>query len=417
MNSSLRLLHTSDWHLGQYLMSRDRKREHERFLSWLLDCLRNQSIDVLLVCGDVFDTATPPNYALRLFFDFLHKISETPCRKVIILGGNHDSIATLHAPRKLLQLLDIHVVGGATARIEDEIVLVSGKEGEPAAIVCAVPFLRDRDLRHSVAGETYAEKSRALLHGVRMHYRMVMEAAERLRAGLPGQFNHIPIIATGHLFVAGGLASDGVRELYVGSLGEIDSGSFPAFDYIALGHLHRAQTIKGRLHYSGSPIPLSFSEADGVKQVKIVTFSPDSSAPQISALAVPSFQKLGVVRGDIEQIRSRLAEIGADGADDEKVWVEVQVTGESSVFDLQGAVSEAAEGLPVEILAVRRVKGEAQPGPGRGVVMESLNELLPRDVFARRLAMEKDLSAMDAEELARTFHEALQIFHEGGEGL
>ncbi|MFZ5766714.1 MAG: exonuclease SbcCD subunit D C-terminal domain-containing protein [Thermodesulfobacteriota bacterium] len=413
MSSSLRLLHTSDWHLGHSLMSRDRRREHGRFLDWLLDCLRQHEIDVLLVCGDVFDSAAPPNYALRLFYDFLYRIPSTPCRKVVVIGGNHDSIATLHAPRNLLQLLQVHVVGGPGTGPEEELVPILAKNGETAAIIAAVPFLRDRDLRLSVAGENHEEKSRALLTGMAAHYQGVMAAAERLRASSAPAGRMLPIIATGHLFVAGGVASEGVRELFVGTLGDMPASVFPAgFDYIALGHLHRAQSIDARIHYSGSPIPLSFGEVGWQKVVKVVTFSPGELRPWVEDLPVPCFQRLAVARGNLAEIRQSLTTLAATGPVDGRIWVEVQVSGASAAIDPQEEVAAAAAELPLDILAVRRIREAALQSFGSAAIGERLDDLTPEDVLGRRLAMEVELSAEEREELLRAFREALLLLAE-----
>lgn len=394
-------------------MSRDRRREHGQFLDWLLDCLRQQEIDVLLVCGDVFDSAAPPNYALRLFYDFLYRIPSTPCRKVVIIGGNHDSIATLHAPRNLLQLLHVHVVGGPGAEPEEELVPIFAKNGEPVAIIAAVPFLRDRDLRLSVAGESHEEKSRALVAGMAAHYQRVMAAAERLRASFDPAGPPPAIIATGHLFVAGGVASEGVRELFVGTLGDMPASVFPeGFDYIALGHLHRAQRIDARIHYSGSPIPLSFGEAGWQKVVKAVTFAQGEAKPRVEDLPVPCFQRLAVARGNLAEIRQSLTTLAATGTIAGRIWVEVQVSGASAAIDPQEEVAAAAAELPLDILAVRRVREAALQAFGQAAIRERLDDLTPEDVLGRRLELEAELSAEEREELLCAFREALLLLAE-----
>ncbi|MBW1897606.1 MAG: exonuclease subunit SbcD, partial [Deltaproteobacteria bacterium] len=266
----MKMIHTSDWHLGQNFMFKDRKKEHEKFLEWLVLLIEKESADVLIVAGDIFDTISPPNYALKMYYSFLARVSSTTSCHTVIVGGNHDSVSTLNAPKNILKALNVHVTGGIPVDINDEVIVIKNSLGEPSGIICAVPFLRDRDIRKSVPGESYQGKSRALLEGIKQHYALVKDAAIEKKAALTEK--KIPVVATGHLFAEGGDVKDeeGLREIHVGSLGKVTADTFPKeFDYLALGHLHRPQKVGEyrNIRYSGAPIPLSFSEADNTKQV------------------------------------------------------------------------------------------------------------------------------------------------------
>jgi len=190
----MKILHTSDWHLGQSFMGKSRYEEHQQFLQWLHDVIVEEAVDLLLVSGDIFDTGTPPNYALESYYNFIRSLSDTSCKKVIITAGNHDSVATLKAPQQLLKALGVEVVTG-----EEEITPILFHEGEKLkGIFCAVPFLREGMVRKSVGGEGAREKEQRLQEGIEAYYRQITELAEEICDG-----RDIPIIGMGHLTTPG----------------------------------------------------------------------------------------------------------------------------------------------------------------------------------------------------------------------
>lgn len=190
----MKLLHTSDWHLGRTLYGKRRYDEFEAFLNWLAQIIVQQGVDVLLVAGDVFDTTAPSNRAQQLYYRFLCQVAASGCRHVVIIAGNHDSPSFLDAPRELLRAMDVHVVGSGE-NLQDEVLVLRNGQGVPELIVCAVPYLRDRDIRQVVAGESVADKERKLLDGIRGHYAAVADLAEQQRDILGVK---VPIVATGH---------------------------------------------------------------------------------------------------------------------------------------------------------------------------------------------------------------------------
>ncbi|MBF0657910.1 exonuclease SbcCD subunit D C-terminal domain-containing protein [Psychrobacter sp. NG25] len=274
----LTILHTSDWHLGRRLYGRMRYEEFEAFLSWLEEAISAQKVDVLIVAGDIFDTMTPSNRAQALYFEFLGRVSKSCCQHVVIVAGNHDSPTFLDAPSQVLKFLNVHVIGTACDDLNNEVLVLDDADGTPHCIIAAVPYLRDRDVRSSSAGESADSKDANVIKGIRAHYDEVASIAKSKQSELiEVHQQYIPIIATGHLFAAGGTTTDddGVRELYVGSLGKISADMFDeSFDYVALGHLHVPQRVGGREHirYSGSPIAMGFGEAKQQKQVLLVKF-------------------------------------------------------------------------------------------------------------------------------------------------
>ena len=274
----LTILHTSDWHLGRRLYGRMRYEEFEAFLSWLQETISAHKVDVLIVAGDIFDTMTPSNRAQALYYEFLGKVSKLCCEHIVIVAGNHDSPTFLDAPSKVLKFLNVHVIGTACDDLNDEVLVLDAIDGTPHCIIAAVPYLRDRDVRGSHAGESMDCKDANVIKGIRAHYDEVASIAKARQEHLSNAHQrHIPIIATGHLFAAGSKTTedDGVRDLYVGSLGQISADMFDdGFDYVALGHLHVPQRVGGCEHirYSGSPIAMGFGEAKQQKQVLLVEF-------------------------------------------------------------------------------------------------------------------------------------------------
>ncbi len=259
----MKILHTSDWHLGQTWSGRPRKKEFEAFLDWMFQTLRERAVDVLIVAGDVFDISSPATETQKMYFQFLKKVS-TVCPNTIITAGNHDSPHLLDVPKPFLNEFGIHVVGVASGPEDELVVLGNGNDdtnSPPRLIVAAVPFLRDREIRRAVEGESFEESENRTIAGIKAHYGTVCAAAEEIRSRYPGQ--KIPLIATGHLFVAGIETPGAVREIHVGTLGRLGCDVFPdGIDYVALGHIHRPSAVGGRetIRYSGSPIPMSFEE-------------------------------------------------------------------------------------------------------------------------------------------------------------
>jgi len=279
----LTILHTSDWHLGRRLYGRMRYEEFEAFLSWLQETISTQKVDVLIVAGDIFDTMTPSNRAQALYYEFLGKVSKSCCEHIVIVAGNHDSPTFLDAPSHVLRFLNVYVIGTACDDLNDEVMVLDDANGTPYCIIAAVPYLRDRDVRNSHAGESADSKDTNVIKGIRAHYDDVATIAKAKQSDLTKTLQrHIPIIATGHLFAAGSKTTedDGVRDLYVGNLGQISAEMFDdCFDYVALGHLHVPQRVGGQEHirYSGSPMPMGFGEARQQKQVLLVQFGAGSN--------------------------------------------------------------------------------------------------------------------------------------------
>lgn len=391
----MKFLHTSDWHLGRTLYGRKRYTEFSAFLDWLTDTIITENIDVLLVAGDIFDTNTPSNRAQELYYQFLCRVSTSCCQHIIIIAGNHDSPSFLNAPKKLLRALNVHVVGAISETNDDEIIIVENSTNSDdllcdKAIICAVPYLRDRDIRTVEAGESSDTKNSKLALGIKNHYAEVVTIAINKRTELldqiedKGQLPKIPIIAMGHLFTAGGktVDGDGVRELYIGSLAYIGVDTFPPeIDYLALGHLHVPQCVGNTEHirYSGSPLPMGYGEAKQTKS--IVIFSIDNDTTTINEVTVPRFQELERITGDADEIETKIKQLKAR---ESLAWLEIEYTGKEVISNLREKIDEIMIDSKMEI---RRIKNQRVMDQIVGAIDsgETLDNLDVTDVFERCL--------------------------------
>ncbi|MFT4031125.1 MAG: exonuclease SbcCD subunit D C-terminal domain-containing protein [Siphonobacter sp.] len=296
----MKILHTADWHLGKRLYQTDLLEDSRQFVKWLLALLEERQIDVLLVAGDVFDTTNPSPEAIQIYFDFLKGLVALNCQ-VIITGGNHDSPAVLNGPRHLLRLLNIHVIGGACEDCLEEVLPLLDRQKNLQGVICAVPFLRDRDLKRSVEGENFETRRLAVRAGIQRRYEQVYQHGRATYA-------NVPVLGMGHLFVNGSLPSDNDDKLHhIGTLDLFEANLFPSFDYLALGHIHRPQMIakQENIRYSGSPIALSFSERLDEKIVVLLELK-NNQVIDIQEINVPKFRQLRRITGSFTEVEKRI---------------------------------------------------------------------------------------------------------------
>nr|MCS5577209.1 exonuclease SbcCD subunit D C-terminal domain-containing protein [Alteromonas macleodii] len=387
----------------------------------------------IIVAGDVFDTGTPPSYARELYHAFIGELQGMQCT-LVVLGGNHDSVSVLNESKALLKYLNSHVIASTYGELSEQVITLNDRKGQPSAVLCAVPFIRPRDVLVSEAGQSGTDKRQALGDAIKQHYGALYNEALSLRAsieekqGEEGSKNSaaIPIIATGHLTALGVSQSESVRDIYIGTLEGFDAKGFPPADYIALGHIHRPQKVAKTEHirYSGSPIPLSFDELNIQKQVVLVTFEPESTTPTISTLPVPRFQAMEVIKGDLKAIEAAINKSDAitlasqtDGAVSEvdkalsevnkplsefnktlsatdnaisskdPVWLCIEVETEDYLTDLQQRIQGLLEGKNAEILQLKRKRKRTVNSLTEKQNVQ-LSELSVNDVFEARLALE-----------------------------
>jgi exonuclease SbcD len=399
----MRILHTADWHLGKRLEQSERTDEHQAFLNWLIITLQTEQVDVLIVAGDIFDTGSPSNTAFEQYYAFLRKVKDTCCREVIIIGGNHDSISTLNAPQSLLKYFNVHIIGGVPEDFSDQIIEIKNTAGELELVVCAVPFLRDRDIRLSIAGETLQERATRIKQGITDHYHKFVAYVSGYKS------SGIPVIATGHLFAAGSSTSDSEKEIHVGNLGQVGGDQFPAeFDYVALGHIHRPQLINQMNHirYSGSPIPLSFSETDDQKIVILLDFE-QGNLSELTELPIPCSRKLIRIKGDFEKVKTRLVLLDDPGTLF-PAWVELQIQTESFIYDLEQQLNALIADKPyIERLFPRQIRTRAVKSLDEQTSEAmALTDLDPKAVFIKKCNAE--YPDQDHSSLLQTFAEVTE---------
>lgn len=403
----MRIIHTSDWHLGQYFFTKSRAAEHQQFLTWLIEQVKLHQVDAMIVAGDIFDTGSPPSYARELYNQFVVLLQQTGCQ-LVILSGNHDSVSVLNETSSLLAYLNTDVV---TSGETPHVITLKNAQGQPGALLCAIPFLRPRDIQLSVAGQSSEEKQLSLQTAIRDYYQASYQLAEQQRQTMGLD---IPIIATGHLTVVGAELTDSVRDIYIGTLDAFPSAAFPPADYIALGHIHRPQVIGQQQHirYSGSPIALSFDEANQQKSVCLVEFD-GRELSQIHQLAIPTFQPLQTLKGSLADIQKQLHALSIE-PDTPPVWLDIEVASQDYLADIQQRIESIIKGLPVEVVLLRRAR--KPQNPQQALANETLNELTAEEVFLRRLA-EESLDDKEKEQrllvLFRQSYDALRAELEG----
>ncbi|MEQ1975326.1 exonuclease subunit SbcD [Xenorhabdus sp. SGI240] len=399
----MRIIHTSDWHLGQYFFTKSRAAEHKHFLQWLIEKIIQYQVDALIIAGDIFDTGSPPSYARELYNKFIVALQPTGCQ-LVILGGNHDSVATLNESKSLLSYLNTLVIANAeTEDITQQIKLLNNRDGNAGAILCAIPYLRPRDIMTSQAGQSGVQKQQALQDAISGHYHKLYQQACALREQL-GQ--PLPIIATGHLTTVGASTTDSVRDIYIGTLEAFPAQSFPPADYIALGHIHRPQVIGKSAHirYSGSPIPLSFDEVGQEKSVCLVDFK-SGKLDNITLLPIPHYQPMQLIRGNLKQIEEQL-HVFKEHQGERPVWLDIEVATQDYLHDIQKRIQALSEGLPVEIILLRRSKSARQRSLSEQH-KETLTELSVDEVFERRLALAEIDDLAQKQRLTTLFKQTL----------
>lgn len=397
----MRLFHTSDWHLGQKFIGQSREVEQQMALDWLLSAIQAEKPDLLIVAGDVFDAHSPPQTAEEQYYRFLAALRDTSCQHVVIVGGNHDAALKLNAPQGLLRALHIHVMGGAAPSVEEEVLVLRDAEQRPLAVVAAIPFLRDRDLGF-VPGETAQARTERLRAGILERYQRAADYLATLQESAQA-----PCIATGHLFAKGAEAAEEQQNIYIGDLENIAADQFPAvFQYVALGHIHRAQPVGGQRHirYSGSLIPLSFSENHDRKAVICVDFNAVGQAESIRSIPVPTFRELRTLHGTTESLLLQLS-VWPPSPHGLATWAEVLLADEGLPADALARLREAANAQNVQLLKIRRT--HAYVALSEQMAAEDLRALSPEVVFLQRCAA-KGYSPEAQTALLATFRELYQ---------
>lgn len=418
----MRILHTSDWHLGQTLHGVGREFEQGAFLDWLLATVGERGVDAVLIAGDVFDTANPSAQAQAAWYRFLAAARERyPALDLVVIGGNHDSAARLDAPGPMLEALRIRVVGGlprlpgGALDLDRLVVPLRDASGETAAWVAAVPFLRPADLPGAGAENASPPGADPLVEGVRSIYAEVLAEARRCRRGSEA------LVAMGHCYVAGTRLSElSERKILGGNQHALPPDLFPDdLAYAALGHLHLAQAV-GRaqgFRYSGSPLPLALSESGYPHQVCLVELD-GAAPPRVESLRVPRAVEILHVPEDgprpLAEVRRLLAALPeADGGKGEGAWpyLEVRVLLDAPAPALRQDVEAVLEGKGVRLLKITaRHTGHGLPLAAAGD-LRHLAEFDPEEVFLQ--CYRRSHEGEPSPELLAAFHDLLDAVARG----
>lgn len=319
----MRLLHTSDWHLGRSLHGVDLLDHQAAYLDHVLDVVRAERVDAVVVAGDVYDRAIPPVEAVTLLSDTLARLAEVTT--VVLTSGNHDSATRLGFGAGLMRervQLRTHLAGIASP------VEIRGDDDE-RALVYGLPYLDPDTVRGPLAepgGEPLA----------RSHEAVTSAAMARVRADLATRSGAGPVrsVVAAHAFVVGGLTSESERDIRVGGVDHVPSAVFTGVDYVALGHLHGPQRVAGpdgtTLRYSGSPLAYSFSEQHHTKSSVLVDL--DARGVRTELVAAPVPRRLTDLTGPLEDVLGALGEAHLED------WVRVVVTDAHRPADLYARV-------------------------------------------------------------------------------
>lgn len=392
---ALRILHTSDWHLGHRLHDRERGWEHARFLEWLLVTLEEECVDAMIVAGDVFDIAHPSADTARVWYRFLADLAvRLPKLDLVVVAGNHDSATRIEAPKRLIEGLGpLHVVGSLPRKEAGEIDLdacivpLHDSDGQAVAWCAALPYLRPADLPSAadLRDRMEREEVNTLLDGARVIYADALAALKSKRT--EGQ----ALIATGHLFLTGAsLSEDSERLIQRGNQESLPADIFgPELSYVALGHLHKAQKVDGqeRLRYCGSPIPLSLAERMYKHQVLVVDFDGEEIA-ELRELPVP--RRVNLLRvptqgtaapDDLLAALADLEDQPESGTPplEERPFLELRVLLEEPRPSLRREVQEALENK-LAVLASLKVESPNKKSRSNAPQRE-LQELKPADIL------------------------------------
>ncbi len=415
---SMKILHTSDWHLGNRLMEQSRHGEFRAFLDWLLALMEREQVEVLLLCGDVFDSSTPSDSARELYCDFLSRADATGCRHVIVTGGNHDSVQQLRVAAPLLRRHHACVVAGLrTEQAADCLVPLCDAEGREAALVAAVPFLRVADVARRVDAADAEARCRAYADGVGDCYAAVAEAARAWKSADPARAG-LPVIAMGHVALGGAEMTASSRSLVIGAVETVSASIFePVFDYVALGHIHKPCSAGGgRIRYCGSPLPMGFDEARQPHEVLLLDVAPGRC--EVVPVAVPRFalfeEAACASLEEADALLDRLKRESEAGVGAPlPVWLKVSYTGGAeSLGALGDAIRARAEDCHLRALRLLRPASLAEGEAGQGgTPLPSLQDIEPQQLFRRRLdewaaALESPPSAEDCAMLTGLFHDA-----------
>jgi len=388
----MRVLHTSDWHIGRKLYDRSLLDEHKKFFNWLIALIQTEKIDLLLVSGDIFDCAVPSGDSTKLYYNFLTRLVRETSSKAVITAGNHDSSAHIAAPKDLLIDSGIHVLGWDDDNRENPQTSLINLE---TLSIVAFPYIPEGELVSFMSLENNIDAAERYRTAIKMRYDVCLDAVP--------QNNHKIIM--GHFFLQGSAPSDSERLVQIGGSTSVCVEDMPpSIDYAALGHLHRPQKMKGKDYpvvYSGSPLPMTFQEAKYKKKVFILELEMGEKT-RVKEIEIPEFIKLRALRGSFDELLLLIDSSLADAVVDIELILDEVIPGaadklKEAVFDVGGEVLRV-------IPYFKKSETEEK------LSFNEICSLAPEHIFERFLDKQ---GVTSKEALAKTFLELLEIENNG----
>lgn len=403
----MKILHTADWHIGKQLYKYPLTEDLLLFFDELISIIEAESINILLISGDIFDLSNPSNEDRKLYFSFLNRLRKHNLH-IIITAGNHDSARMIDGPRELFEALNIHVVGEGSSAEDQLLSIPSGEKNSEPLLIAAIPYLRERDIRNSIAGEMPTDKENLTRQGIVDHYQLLFDMAY-------AKNKNACKIAMGHLYIYGVKLSDSEREIQVGNLAGISSESLDiGFDYVALGHIHKPQIVHkdNTIMYSGSPIALSFSERKDEKRVIVLTVE-NNKVSDTKIIPLTLHRRLKKFEGTVDEIRAKLESYEQKAALPTYIEVHAHEEKRDSTKQLELVQLSDVKSEFFKIVNKRISFTEKAQYAFLASSQKNIEELSPLQVFEERL---KDSNENDSlkKELKELYLEILEDLQEQG---
>ena len=411
----MKILHTADWHIGQLFHEYDRSYEHQQFLDWLVPTLQTEQIDVLLISGDIFDISNPSAASIRMFYTFLNQTTKAnPDLQIVITAGNHDSASRLEAPKPLLESSNVHIIGVVEKDTEGNIdyekllIPIRDTSGNIKIWCLAIPFLRMGDY------PSIPDCSNPYTEGVAALYNKAFDFASQKKED--GQ----TIIAMGHLHTHHAEITDldKTERLIMGVVECIPASAFHQdIKYVALGHIHKAQKIGGKenIRYSGSPLPMSFSELNYKHQV--IVFELDEEINNLKSIEIPLFvplQRIPVSPQPLHEVITLLEQLPQMDNNPETIpYLEVKVLLEGPEPALRHKIETALAGKKVRLAKIDVKYPASTQETTQFITQEKLNELQPGDVFSKVYQSRYNIDVPN--DILQLFHQVAQEVNQAAE--
>ncbi len=394
----MKIIHTSDWHIGRKFENIPLEEEFNFFIDWIVQTIEAEEADVLIIAGDVFDTSMPSIQAQKQYYSTLAKLSTTRLQKIIIINGNHDSANFLLAPRTILSGMKTFISAGLPQSLED--IILTLPENNPEVVIAAVPYLRDIDIINFFP-ET--DKYSEIQKNIALFYHVIAEKTQNFKK------KGIPVIATGHFFVTDSRQSEkDVTDYSLGGLIDINSSQLPeTIDYYALGHVHRPWALKEKnIHYCGNPFPMSLNDirSDIPKQINLID---TQDITNIKSIPVPLPRQIVKFSGTAQEVEEQIKNFENKGFFSPAYAVAI-------IEDYQGDMDKIREYLTsINTEQIKLLTTVFPPKknniPSNKTYIKAFENNDPKTIFSMFISQQAGLNDQEKKDLLETFDELLSI--------